>query len=239
MKAVFGEETELDEAYRLPSDSEIDKVKAHVKANHPNKSLAQVAVHKQTKKIEYVVKDKEGKMTGHTLGESVEQIDELSKNTLKSYGTKAAMSNFKKSLDMKTAQQKWDKSIIKKHLTKRPEFTDAEKKKMDRRAVSSAKALYKGYSSKNEEVEQIDELSKDTLNSYVHKAFAQGNDLHYDLAHSRGNKATDAERAALKAKLSKRNTGIIKAAKKLREDDKVYDEKWKKYVGKSFKKATE
>ena len=137
MKAVFGEETELDEAYRLPSDSEIDKVKAHVKVNHPNKSLAQVAVHKQTKKIEYVVKDKEGKMSGHTLGE---------------------------------------------------------------------------------EAEQIDEISKDTLHSYIHKAFAQGNDLHYDLAHSRGDKATDAERKALQAKISKRNTGIMKAGKKLRED---------------------
>lgn len=130
-------EENIDEAYRLPSDSEIDKVKAHVKANHPNKSLAQVAVHKQSKKIEYVVKDKEGKMTGHTLGE---------------------------------------------------------------------------------EVEQIDEISKDTLHSYIHKAFAQGNDLHYDLAHSRGDKATDAERKALQAKISKRNTGIIKAGKKLRED---------------------
>lgn len=138
MKAVFGESLEnIDEAYRLPSDSEIDKVKAHVKTNHPNKSLAQVAVHKQSKKIEYVVKDKDGKMTGHTLGE---------------------------------------------------------------------------------EVEQIDEISKDTLHSYIHKAFAQGNDLHYDLAHSRGDKATDAERKALQAKISKRNTGIIKAGKKLRED---------------------
>ena len=80
---------QIDEAYRLPNDSEISKVKAHVKANHPNKSLAQVAVHKQTKKIEYVVKDKEGKMTGHTLGEEVEQIDELDKNTLGNYVKKA------------------------------------------------------------------------------------------------------------------------------------------------------
>jgi hypothetical protein len=136
-KLAKEEVEQIDEAYRLPSDSEIDKVKAHVKANHPNKSLAQVAVHKQSKKIEYVIKDKEGKMTGHTLGE---------------------------------------------------------------------------------EVEQINEISKDTLHSYIHKAFAQGNDLHYDLAHSRGDKATDAERKALQAKISKRNTGIMKAGKKLRED---------------------
>jgi len=66
---------------------------------------------------------------------------------------------------------------------------------------------------------QIDEISKDTLTSYAHKAFAQGNDLHYDLAHSKGNKATDAERQAIKDKISKRNAGVIKAAQKMNKED--------------------
>lgn len=78
-------EDKIDESYRMPSDSEIDKVKAHVKANHPDKSISQIAVHRKTKKIEYVVKDREGKMSGHTLGEAAEQLDELSKDTLTSY----------------------------------------------------------------------------------------------------------------------------------------------------------
>jgi hypothetical protein len=67
--------------------------------------------------------------------------------------------------------------------------------------------------------ETLDEISKDTLRSYANKAFAHGNDLHYDLAHSKGDKATDAERAAIKAKLSKRNDGVIKASQKLNRED--------------------
>lgn len=61
--------------------------------------------------------------------------------------------------------------------------------------------------------ETLDEISKETLGSYVHKAFQHGNDLHYDIAHERDKD----EKAKMKAKLSKRNTGVIKAAKKLRE----------------------
>lgn len=91
--------------------------------------------------------------------EEVEQIDELSKDTLKSYGTKAALNNFGKHLGMKNAQHDWDKSIIKKHFTKRPEFTDAEKSKMSKRADSAKKALAKGYTGHKEELtadEQFD-----------------------------------------------------------------------------------
>jgi hypothetical protein len=54
----------------MPSDSEINKVKLHVKANHPDKTLSQISVHRKTKNIEYVVKDKEGKMSGHSLSEA-------------------------------------------------------------------------------------------------------------------------------------------------------------------------
>ena len=131
MKAVFGESIDLEEAYRLPSDSEIDKVKAHVKANHPGKSLLAAAVHKKTKNIEYVIKDKDDKTSSHTLGE-----------------------------------------------------------------------------------EALDEISKETLGSYVHKSFSAGNELHKQI-----DKETDpVKKAELKSKLSKRNTGVIAAAKKIRED---------------------
>ena len=73
----------------------------------------------------------------------------------------------------------------------------------------------------SESVEQIDELSKDTLGSYVKKSFSQGNDLHYDLAHMKGDKATDAERKAVRDKISKRNLGVIKANKKLKEENQM------------------
>ena len=74
------------------------------------------------------------------------------------------------------------------------------------------------------EAVQIDEISKDTLSSYAHKAFAQGNDLHQDLSYMRGNKATDAERKAIRDKISKRNSGVIKAAQKLNKEDMELNE---------------
>lgn len=111
------EEIELDESYRLPSDSEVDKVKAHVKANHPDKSISQIAVHRKTKKIEYVVKDKEGKMSGHTLGEAAEQLDELSKDTLTSYvGKSFAVGN---ELHKQIKDGTGDKQALRDKISKR------------------------------------------------------------------------------------------------------------------------
>lgn len=61
--------------------------------------------------------------------------------------------------------------------------------------------------------ETLDEISKETLGSYVHKSFAAGNELHKQIE-----KETDpVKKAELKAKLSKRNVGVIKAAKKIKE----------------------
>lgn len=63
-----------------------------------------------------------------------------------------------------------------------------------------------------ESVEQIDEISKEKLTDYTFKSFAAGNELHKQI-----NTETDpVKRAALKAKLSKRNTGVITAAKRIR-----------------------
>ena len=87
--------------------------------------------------------------------------------------------------------------------------------------------------------ESLDEISKDTLTSYAHKAFAQGNDLHYELGHSKGDKATDAERQAIKDKISKRNTGVIKAAQKMaKEDVDQIDEVSKKTLHSYINKAS-
>lgn len=63
--------------------------------------------------------------------------------------------------------------------------------------------------------ETLDEISKDTLRSYANKAFAHGNELHYDIDHTKDKD----EKAKLKAKLSKRNDGVIKAAQKMNKED--------------------
>ena len=61
----------------------------------------------------------------------------------------------------------------------------------------------------------LDEISKDTLGNYVHKSFSAGNELHKQIKTE-----TDPEKKAkLQAKLSQRNSGVIKAAKKMRNED--------------------
>ena len=66
--------------------------------------------------------------------------------------------------------------------------------------------------------ESLEEISKDTLNSYVHKSFARGNEIHKQLDKQVDDVQSPEERAKLKAELSKRNTGVIRAAKKLRSE---------------------
>ena len=70
-----------------------------------------------------------------------------------------------------------------------------------------------------EEVEQIDEISKETLGNYVHKSFARGNEIHKQLDKQVDDVQSPEERAKLKAELSKRNSGVIKAAQKMRNED--------------------
>ncbi len=54
--------------------------------------------------------------------EDVEQIDELKKSTYLSYATKAGMGGLEKTFAVRKAQDDWDRSIFKKHFTKRPEL---------------------------------------------------------------------------------------------------------------------
>jgi hypothetical protein len=97
----------------------------------------------------------------------------------------------------------------------------------------------------NEEVEQIDEISKATLGSYVNKSFSAGNELHDKIKAE-----TDPEKKAkLQAKLSQRNQGVMKAGKKFRSeetDDQHYNQQSQKMKdainlhlrkGKSYKDA--
>jgi hypothetical protein len=80
-----------------------------------------------------------------------------------------------------------------------------------KKALSETEAVMPSYTKE----ETLDEISKDTLRSYANKAFAHGNDLHYDIDHT----SDKDEKAKLRAKLSKRNDGVIRASQKLRKED--------------------
>lgn len=99
------------------------------------------------------MKKKGGKQVPNCVpaNEEVESIDEISKTTLKSYSAKAE----------------------KQTRGNQPHGTDALRKRTNReKGLKSAYNKYYGYKTKihaTEEVEQIDELSKNTLKSYLDK----------------------------------------------------------------------
>jgi hypothetical protein len=66
--------------------------------------------------------------------------------------------------------------------------------------------------------ESLDEISKETLGNYIHKSFARGNEIHKQLDKQVDDVQSPEERAKLKAELSKRNSGVIKAAQKMRNE---------------------
>lgn len=134
--------------------------------------------------------------------EESEELDELSNKLLNRYSKKAEKEAGKNFMAADRAQDRGNYDKAQTHMDK---------------ADKRASGVYRAQSKIKEE--SLDEISKDTLSSYAHKAFAQGNDLHYDLAHSKGDKATDAERQAIKDKISKRNVGVIKASQKMNKED--------------------
>jgi hypothetical protein len=226
------EAEELEEAYRLPSDSEIDKVKAHAKTNHPNKTLSHVSVHKKTKKIEYVVKDKDGKMSGHTLGEDVEELDELSKKTLGSYVNKAHDQVKRHSAAVAFKTGRGDTDALRYGLDgarkagNREDGIRAAVKKLTKEDVTLEDFDLEEIEDfmMSEDFEQLDELSKATLGSYVKKAsddmMSKSGEAGYKLASKEGDSGNSDYRKAYY-----RKKGINKAVDKLaREEVEELDE---------------
>lgn len=206
---------DIDETYRLPSDSEIDKVKSYVKSKHPNKSLAQVAVHKATKKIEYVVKDKDGKMSGHTLGEEVEQIDEISNKTLGSYVKKAKSDMIRRELGINNALRD-------------PSSSDNAIHKATNKQLKRSMGFNKAVDKLAKE-ETINELSKSTLASYVQKAHKDNAMNANDLGHQLGRAKEPGHTFSSgylkqKGKYIKRSDSIDKAVSKLAKEDTEIEE---------------
>ena len=146
--------------------------------------------------------------------EEVEQIDELSRKTLSSYVNKAAKSAANKAASSEIAR----------------EFGDKEKSKADNKKAGArlygiyqaSKRLAKEEIEISEEVEQIDEVSKKTLGSYIKKASL-----------SKG--AKDFVAGAI---------GAARASSKIKEPfehEKHLDKKSKsrqKYIGKAVDKLT-
>jgi hypothetical protein len=93
---------------------------------------------------------------------------------------------------------------------------------------------------KNEEVEQIDELSKGTMGSYVNKAKDQIDAASYRQGHrdSRGAGGNNPASNAIEKKLSKRHKGIETAVSKLtKEESEQIDELSKATMGRYINKA--
>jgi predicted RNA binding protein YcfA (HicA-like mRNA interferase family) len=130
-----------------------------------------------------------------SVSEEVEQIDELSKDTLNSY------------------RDKVHGSIAKK-------YNAGDYEGVSKRLQGLAKSGMKlaGVKMKKEEVEQIDELSKDTLRSYAAKAIDSTRTMP-------GTGSKDES-----SKKSKRMSSVMLAAKKLNKEEVELDEEKKPYV---------
>ena len=118
------------------------------------------------KDIRKMLKDIRGQKHKARMEEEAEQIDEISKGTLANYTSSAAVDLAKRSLSVgqKSGKGAWsdDPEHRKYDITK-----DKDKDKMVKRVSGITKASMR---LAKEEVEQLDELSKSTLGSYVKKA---------------------------------------------------------------------
>ena len=163
------------------------------------------------------------------LGEESEQIDELSKKTLGSYIMKAASSAADKGMEhgVKKAEADEMDRVMNRHMS----FSDKDKvrgimkttskdvEKPREKAGRRIQGINRAVSRiTKEDVEQIDEISKKTLASYVGKAAhdlsKKGMQVGQD--YERGKSVLDSMPAMMK-----RETGIKRAAKKLAAESKV------------------
>lgn len=156
---------DMNESYRLPNDSEINKVKSHTKTNHPDKSLVNVAVHRKTKSIEYVVKDKDGKMSNHTLDEAKSTVvkDKDGKVVSWSQETDWEKSD-KKKVDTQYGRSK-AANLVGKALKKDKELHVGEEFDLGDYSLDELQDF-----ALSEEFEELNELDKKTLSNYIKKS---------------------------------------------------------------------
>ena len=136
--------------------------------------------------------------------ESVEELDEISKKTLGSYikkATPSAMDHGVKGMDFKNDNQP-------KHFNKAMQRMTGIKRAADKLVAK-------------EEVEELDEISKKTLGSYINKAASDVGEIQRDIT-SNGTKSPDYKNLSRMRK--NRKAGISTAVKKLTKEEVELDE---------------
>ena len=152
-------------------------------------------------------------MAAHGINEEVKELEELSTDTLRSYRAKAKGDAEKISFDDEGADRRMRKRSM--------GSWDAGKK-----------ILKRGDALRKEESEQIDELSKKTLGSYVVKSLAPGSEKSVSNLASKGGyklgQAHDDDYTAGEkedAKSVKRSLGVLTAVRKMTKEDAEIEEK--------------
>jgi hypothetical protein len=148
------------------------------------------------------------------------ELDELNKSTLGSYVKKAS-----------TNQIGNTAAVL---ANKNDSETDRARKRMGNRMSGIAKATDR---LTKEEVEQIDELSKKTLGSYVKKASADRSWNSFSRGHLAGMEADHDAKKMIK-KDQKRMFGINRATDKLAKEEVELDEVSKSTLGRYVKAAS-
>ena len=152
-------------------------------------------------------------MAAHGINEEVKELEELSTDTLRSYRAKAKGDAEKISFDDEGADRRMRKRSM--------GSWDAGKK-----------ILKRGDALRKEESEQIDELSKKTLGSYVVKSLAPGSEKSVSNLASKGGyklgQAHDDDYTAGEkedAKSVKRSLGVLTAVRKMTKEESELEEK--------------
>lgn len=167
------------------------------------------------------------------LKEEVEQIDELSKDTMMSYRDKTAEERAALSRKRTRAETQWRNRVRSgKGLSgykPKDALTDDEKRKLKNRMDGESRTRNKmNQFMKNEAVEQIDELSKSSVRSYLNKSDKDLDDTLLTKAGTPRPKISDED----SHRVSKRLKGGAMASKRLytAEDTDVVESAFNRYV---------
>lgn len=211
------EEVELEENYRVLATKGIGaerkediKVGHGVDYYHPKDGSKHMGkIHSMNDKGYVVRDDKTGEKHKfqyyRRMEEEVEQVNELKKGTLMSYVGKAREKNIKDSAKNRLAGTETSLSTI-----------DKQQAKVSKRS----KGIQRAYTRLNkEEVEQIDELKKSTMASYVKKAAASyGRDKQL-IGRESPDGTVKNSRPEMKKAVKNRLAGINRAAERLAKEE--------------------
>lgn len=149
--------------------------------------------------------------------EEAEQIDELKKSTLSSYVSKAKKDVDSNLSDAAHKARKGDMSGVLK-INKRTTMANKALDKLGAKSSADTVApLKKAFN--REEVEQIDELKKSTLGSYIQKASASAAEAGNEAGFKAGAKQPKYNTSDTTHTEKKRAAGIATAVKKLTKED--------------------